>query len=389
MNGFLASRAGIIVSGAAIGVLAALLQLLGNPANMGICVACFSRDTAGAIGLHRFAPCQYIRPELVGFVLGSLFAAWAAREFRARAGSAPVVRFLLGVFAAIGALVFLGCPWRALLRFAGGDMNSAVGLAGLAIGVWIAVGFFKKGFSLGRSHQTPTIAGLLMPAVMLLLLGLLVFRASFGPDGALFFSEKGPGAAHARIRYSLAAGLVVGVLAQRTRFCTMGAIRDVILIRDWHLLSGVVALALSALIVNVCSGNFRLGMANMPIAHSNTLWSFLGMVLSGLCFCLAGGCPGRQFFLAGEGDGDAAIFCGGLIVGAAIAHNWLLTAAPDAIAADGAVLLGGPGVYGKIAVLAGIAFCLLLGFTARPRAGQSAQSLGKSKASGPDLCLDP
>ena len=48
-----ATRWGIIAVGAVIGVLAALLQKLGNPANMGICVACFERDMAGALGLHR------------------------------------------------------------------------------------------------------------------------------------------------------------------------------------------------------------------------------------------------------------------------------------------------------------------------------------------------
>jgi len=50
---FLATTTGIIVVGAAIGVLAVLLQKWGNPANMGVCMACFERDVAGAVGLHR------------------------------------------------------------------------------------------------------------------------------------------------------------------------------------------------------------------------------------------------------------------------------------------------------------------------------------------------
>ncbi|MCK7507012.1 MAG: YeeE/YedE family protein [Desulfobacterales bacterium] len=32
-------------------------------------------------------------------------------------------------------------------------------------------------------------------------------------------------------------------IAQRSRFCTMGAFRDVMLIKDFHLISGVAALA--------------------------------------------------------------------------------------------------------------------------------------------------
>jgi uncharacterized protein len=77
---FFASRWGIILAGAVIGILAAVLQKLGNPPNMGICVACFERDIAGALGLHRAAVVQYIRPEIIGFVLGST----AAPELRLR-----------------------------------------------------------------------------------------------------------------------------------------------------------------------------------------------------------------------------------------------------------------------------------------------------------------
>ncbi|MGI5823272.1 MAG: YedE-related selenium metabolism membrane protein, partial [Dethiobacteria bacterium] len=48
MKNTLATKWGIIVVGLAIGVLASLLQFWGNPANMGICVACFVRDITGA-----------------------------------------------------------------------------------------------------------------------------------------------------------------------------------------------------------------------------------------------------------------------------------------------------------------------------------------------------
>lgn len=123
LKNLFATRWGIVAAGALIGAFAPLLQKWGNPGNMGICVACFERDIAGAIGIHRAAVVQYMRPEIIGFVLGSLIAAYLFKEFRPRTGSAPIVRFVLGAFAMIGALVFLGCPWRALLRFAGGDGN--------------------------------------------------------------------------------------------------------------------------------------------------------------------------------------------------------------------------------------------------------------------------
>ncbi len=96
------SRWGIISTGLFIGVVAALLQKLGNPGNMGVCVACFERDIAGAIGLHRADLVQYMRPEIIGFVIGALIAAYLFKEFRPRGGSSPIIRFVLGMFAMEG-----------------------------------------------------------------------------------------------------------------------------------------------------------------------------------------------------------------------------------------------------------------------------------------------
>jgi len=366
---FSSARWGIIVTGLVIGVFAAILQKLGNPPNMGVCVACFERDIAGALGFHRLAVTQYLRPELIGFIIGSMIAALTFREFKPRAGSAPMVRFFLGVFAMIGALVFLGCPWRALLRLAGGDGNAIVGLLGLALGITIGSHFHKKGFSLGRSYPMAKVSGFIFPGFMVILLILLIFKVNFAPagkTGAIFLSTKGPGSMHAPIWISLMAGLIIGILAQRTRFCTVGAIRDVILLKNFHLFSGIAALVVGALAVNLVMGQFKMGIAAMPIAHSNHLWNFLGMILAGLAFSLAGGCPGRQIFLCGEGDGNAAVFVMGMIVGAGFCHNMFLAAGPDKLNEAGELLVGGPGPYGPVAVVVGLAFCLLLGFTMRP-----------------------
>ncbi len=89
---FFASAKGIITAGAVIGVLASILQYLGNPPNMGICVACMERDIAGALGLHRAAVVQYLRPEIMGFVLGAFLSALAVGEYRPRGGSSPALR---------------------------------------------------------------------------------------------------------------------------------------------------------------------------------------------------------------------------------------------------------------------------------------------------------
>ena len=64
----------MVIAGLVIGVIASLLVLFGNPVNMGFCIACFIRDTAGGLGLHTAAAVQYIRPEIIGLVLGIVFA---------------------------------------------------------------------------------------------------------------------------------------------------------------------------------------------------------------------------------------------------------------------------------------------------------------------------
>ena len=63
---FRKERVWIIGAGLVVGVISVVLVLLGNPANMGFCIACFLRDTAGGLGLHRAPVVQYIRPEIVG-----------------------------------------------------------------------------------------------------------------------------------------------------------------------------------------------------------------------------------------------------------------------------------------------------------------------------------
>jgi len=162
----------------------------------------------------------------------------------------------------------------------------------------------------------------------------------------------------APIVISLAAGLLIGYVAQRTRFCTVGAFRDVLLIRDAHLLRGVVALVVAAFATNLALGQFQPGFAEQPVAHTNALWNLGGMVLAGLAFTLAGGCPGRQVFMSGEGDSDAAIFVLGMIVGAAVAHNLNLASSA-----------AGPTPYGPVAVVVGILFCVGLGLTTRVDSG--------------------
>ena len=329
----------IVVAGLIIGVIAAMLVFFGNPANMGFCIACFLRDTTGALGLHSAAAVQYIRPEIIGLVLGACIVSLLTKEFRPRGGSAPVTRFVLGAFVMIGCLMFLGCPFRMILRLAGGDGNAIFGLVGFAAGILTGTFFLKKGYTLKRSYKMPKLEGSIFPAVQIVMLLLLVAAPAF-----IHFTEPegGPGAKHAAILISLAAGVIVGILAQRTRLCMVGGIRDAVLFGEFKLLFGFVAILVSALIVNVILGYFHPGFAGQAIAHTDGLWNALGMALAGFGCVLLGGCPLRQLVLAGEGNTDSAITVFGLMAGAAVAHNFGLASSGEGPTANGkaAVIIG-------------------------------------------------
>lgn len=342
----------LIIAGVAIGIISVVLVVLGNPGNMGFCIACFLRDIAGAVKLQTAPVVQYVRPEIIGLILGSFIISLIKGEFRPRGGSAPVTRFFIAFMVMIGALVFLGCPFRMVLRLAAGDLNALVGLAGFATGIAAGCFFLVRGFSLGRAKSETKSEGVVLPASTIILFVLLIAVPSI-----FAFSSSGPGSMHAPIIASLAAGLAVGIMAQRTRMCMVGGIRDVILVKDWTLLGGFAAIFVAALISNIIAGKFHLSFSGQPIAHSKQLWNFLGMTVVGLGSVMLGGCPLRQLVLAGEGNTDSAVSVLGLVAGAAFAHNFSL-----ASGAASATSAGGPSVYGKVAVVASIVILLVIAY---------------------------
>jgi YedE family putative selenium metabolism protein len=299
---------------------------------MGVCVACFLRDTAGALGLHGAANVQYIRPEIPGFILGAFGLSLIRREFKPSGGSAPLARFFIALFVMIGALVFLGCPLRMVLRLAGGDLNALPGLGGFASGIGLGSLMLKKGFSLGRAHQQNPSSGFIMPALALALLAFLFIRPGF-----IRLSEAGPGSMRAPALIALAAGLAIGSLAQVSRMCMAGGFRDLILIKNPSMLFAYAALFAAALAANLAAGKFSPGVSGQPIAHSDFLWNFLGMALAGWGSTLLGGCPLRQTVMAGEGNGDSGVCVLGLLTGAAISHNFGLAASPAGVPLNGKI----------------------------------------------------
>lgn len=346
-----------IISGAVLGIVAAFLAYAGNPANMGICAACFLRDTSGALGFHSVQTLQYLRPELIGLVLGGFLASlfWT-KEFAPKNSTATFSSFFLGVFAMIGALVFLGCPWRAFLRLGGGDMTAIAGFLGLAAGVGIGLFFKNNGYKVDESVSISKNIGFLPVIFSVLLLLALVFGLKIGENGALFSSVKGPAAQHAALFISLIGGLVVGVFMQKSKFCSVGAFARVYK-GDFSMFWGVVAIIAFASIANLALGQYKFGFEAQPIAHNNFVWNFLGMVLAGLCFSLSEGCPGKHLVQMGTGNLHSGIFVIGMMAGAGFAHNFLLASSPAGITP-----------YASWAVGLGFVFAVYVGVLNRAKA---------------------
>lgn len=339
-----------IITGAVLGILAAILVYYGNPANMGICAACFLRDTTGALGFHRASMVQYIRPEIIGLIFGGFIASifWT-KDFIPKSSPSASINFILGIFAMIGCLIFLGCPWRAFLRVGGGDMSAIFGILGLASGVWIGQFFKAKNYDNAQSVGVPKIIGLVPIILAFLLFLALVFNLKLSQNGVIFSSAKGPGSQHAPILVSLILSIIVGVLMQKSKFCSIGAFGKLFK-GDATMFMGIISIIVFASIANLMLGQYNFGFDNQPIAHTNHIWSFLGMFLAGLCFSLSQGCPGKHLVQMGAGNLGSMIFVFGMMAGAAFSHNFLLASSGKGIT-----------VFAPYAVVLGFAFTLFMG----------------------------
>lgn len=210
-----------------------------------------------------------------------------------------------------------------------------------------------------------------MPAMMVGLLFLVIVRPDF-----INISHVGFASEHAAIPLALGASLIVGFLAQRSRLCFAGAWRDVFLIKNTNLISGVITALLAAFAVNVALGQFHPGFFDQPLSNVHTLVldpskgffdnflaqanvpfaNFLATTLVGLGATLLTGCPLRQLILSGEGDTDAVVTVLGLFAGTAIMRNFNLTACAGIFPPLGYLVIG-----------VGLASCLAIGWFMREK----------------------
>jgi YedE family putative selenium metabolism protein len=349
-----------IVTGSFIGLAGVLLSFYGNPANTGFCVSCFMENIAGSLGLHGNVRMQYIRPEIIGFVLGSFLISVYKKDFKSTSHGSPLLRFFVGILLIVGSSVFIGCPVKMVYRISAGDLTALSGLAGLCVGVYIGMKFLDGGFRIGRAAESPTANGYLVPGLMFLLLIFLILKPPF-----ISFSTKGSGAQYAPMYLSLAAGLIIGALAQRSGFCITGGIARIFLWgprevkgcpKSTGLLMGIVSFFIVAFFASLLTGQFSLGWHGQPSSNVDYEWAFIGMVIVGFGSVLIKGCPLRQLVVAGQGDSDAGAAVLGMLTGAALVQNWGL----------GGNATGTP-YEAKMAVIIGLGILFVIGIIYRDR----------------------
>jgi YedE family putative selenium metabolism protein len=344
---FFDSKRGIVFTGAVVGILAVLLVQSENLLNTNFCIACFMDDLAGTLGLYKVTAAQYFQLEIIGVVFGAFLMALYRQEFSTQGRASLLVCFVLGFLVMVGILMFLGCPLRMALRLGGGDLNALWGLAGLVVGIVIGIFFLKKGFNLKRNYYLPKLKGPLYFLVMTSLLIMFLIRPLF-----IYISEQGFDFIQPIIWLSFLVGIVIGLLAQRTRLCLVGGIRNLFLCKDTYLFLGFLSIIVFATLTNIILDTYKLGFLAQPLAHTSSLWNFLAMVLVGWGSIFLGGCPLRQLVLLGEGKIEAVVTFLGMLVGTVFAHNFATASSVE-----------GPTFYGKIAVIISLVILFFIAYS--------------------------
>ncbi|ABR54757.1 transporter component [Methanococcus vannielii SB] len=141
---------------------------------------------------------------------------------------------------------------------------------------------------------------------------------------------------------TLVFGTLLGYLGQRSALCFCGGLRDFSLMKDTWLLKGLFGFIGGALIgsilfhivgllplfpwiltkgVTAIPGGAAGGLGFMP----NLVAALIGGFGVGFLSIIQGGCPFRNFIMAGEGNQTAIMYIIGLAVGAVIYHQWALS----------------------------------------------------------------
>ena len=123
---------------------------------------------------------------------------------------------------------------------------------------------------------------------------------------------------------TLLAGLAIGFVAQRSRFCTVAPIRNWLLTGDWGQLKGLGAFL--AVVYVLYSFAHYLGWLGWSAPRPDMrLLPMVGIIVlsaGGLGFVslLMGSCPARQHVIAAEGKRDSMLYLLGFYLGIIVFH---------------------------------------------------------------------
>lgn len=140
---------------------------------------------------------------------------------------------------------------------------------------------------------------------------------------------------------TLALGLVIGYLAQRSGFCSIGGMRDLMMFKHTRLFIGYLSLILFGflgyllfwLITPEAFPGFYWAVNNgaNPIPGAPGGLTLVGYYIlaviggfgMGILGVLLGGCPLRQSVMSTEGNVRSVFFVIGMFIGAVIFHLWV------------------------------------------------------------------
>ena len=138
---------------------------------------------------------------------------------------------------------------------------------------------------------------------------------------------------------TLVIGLLIGYMGQRSTFCTISGIRDLVLRRNSYRFRGLIGIiiggAIGFTVFKFIGGsieflgttvadnipNFPLGMD--IVSPGLLIATIIGGLGLGFWSVMAEGCPFRQHVMAGEGRGGAMFYLLGFYVG--IAYFFIVT----------------------------------------------------------------
>ncbi|MCX7770633.1 MAG: YedE family putative selenium transporter [Proteobacteria bacterium] len=336
-----------IISASIIGIFSSILSYKGNPINTGICISCFMENYAGALKLHNNVYMQYLRPEITFIIIGSFISSLLRKEFQPRISQSIIYSFFGGFFMIVGSAIFIGCPIKMLLKLAGGDLNALSGIAGLISGVYLAALLLRDGidttpFTIKKIKNSIT-------SYLVIVLVIVIFLTSMIYPKIFAESKSGAGAEKAPLILSIIFSLIIGYISQISRFCVTGATRNSIILKEKTGIIALFSLTFFAFITNIFLNRFNFGIYGQAGSHTQWLWSYLGMLLTGYIAVIIDGCPFRQLVKTGEGDLNAQIAFFGMLIAGAFVQNFN-------ILSDSA----GPTIAGKIWLLIGfIIFSLI------------------------------